>query len=81
MRAGIFWIVVSFGLIAWGYFQPYDSTDTPPNRSGVVPLTDGLTGCQYLRTPWPSSITPRMGRDGKQICVDATPQSKDGTGV
>lgn len=34
---------------------------------GVDVMVDGLTGCQYLRTGR-TGITPRMGRDGKQIC-------------
>lgn len=72
MKAGIFWIFVGVCGIAYGYFQPYDDTDTPPKRSGVLPLTDGLTGCQYLRTPWPSAITPRMDADGKHICKKDT---------
>jgi len=79
MRAGIFGIVVGLGLMVWGYFQPYDDTDTPPTRSGIVPITDALTGCQYLRTPWPSSLTPRMGEDGKQICKRAAAQTKGPT--
>ena len=32
---------------------------------------DQLTGCEYLTRGQPaSSLTPRMGRDGKQICTD-----------
>lgn len=44
----------------------YDNSDAPPVRSGMVPLTDHLTGCQYLRTF--SGITPRLRADGTQIC-------------
>ena len=28
---------------------------------------DDLTGCQYLRT-YKGGITPRLNKDGKQIC-------------
>lgn len=36
-------------------------------RSGMTPLTDYRTGCQYMGYGF-SGITPRMGADGKQIC-------------
>lgn len=72
MRAAFVLACITFAL-AWSYFQPFDDSDTPPKRSGVIPFTDALTGCQYLKTPWPSSITPRLGQDGKQICKKDTP--------
>lgn len=36
-------------------------------RSGVKPVTDALTGCQYLITR-DGGITPRLDADGKHIC-------------
>lgn len=45
-----------------------DDSDAPNGpRSDMYPLTDHLTGCQYLGHD-SRSITPRMGADGKQIC-------------
>jgi len=35
-------------------------------RSGMEPMTDALTGCQYLRVPG-GGITPRMDGNGKQV--------------
>lgn len=35
--------------------------------SHMQPLTDHLTGCQYLTTRW-GGITPRMSDEGRQIC-------------
>lgn len=45
-----------------------DDTDNKVTgeRSGVVPITDHLTGCQYLKTLW-GGITPRMDSDGNQV--------------
>ena len=45
---------------------PKDDTDSPDGRNGMVLLTDHLTGCQYLRAG--GGVTPRMDRNGKQIC-------------
>lgn len=45
-----------------------DDSDMPDGRvSGVSVRTDHLTGCQYLVSPG-DGITPRMDRDGKQVC-------------
>lgn len=44
-----------------------DDTDAPGRRSGMRLSTDYRTGCQYLASPW-GGITPRMDRNGKQIC-------------
>lgn len=40
---------------------------------GILSVSvDEKTGCQYLIfTGSQGGITPRMGRDGKQVCVDA----------
>lgn len=35
-------------------------------RSGMVPMTDQLTGCQYLRVR-EGGITPRLGTNGSHI--------------
>ena len=46
---------------------PYDSTDEPPQRSGMTLHTDALTGCQYLGLP-SGGLTPRMDSTHRQIC-------------
>jgi hypothetical protein len=44
-----------------------DNSDTSRwNRSGMGVHIDALTGCQYLTS---NGITPRLGADGKQICL------------
>lgn len=45
-----------------------DDTDPPNGRSGLTLYTDNLTGCQYLAIHYNSGLTPRMGKDGKQVC-------------
>jgi hypothetical protein len=47
--------------------RAYDDSDNAPTRSGVRIVNDHLTGCQYFQT-WLGGITPRMDRDGKQVC-------------
>lgn len=44
-----------------------DDSDPPDGSSGIKPRTDALTGCQYLTYP-AGGITPRMDRNGKQVC-------------
>lgn len=46
---------------------PYDDTDPPGARSGLIPYTDALTGCQYLAVP-ATGVTPRLDVSGKHIC-------------
>lgn len=48
-------------------FAPKDDSDSPTARSGMLVLTDHLTGCQYLATAR-GGITPRWTRDGEQVC-------------
>ena len=45
-----------------------DDTDAQSwgERSGMMPMTDARTGCQYLSVSG-GGITPRLGRDGRQI--------------
>jgi hypothetical protein len=47
--------------------RDFDDSDAAPMRSGLRIKTDNLTGCQYFVTI-AGSITPRVNRDGKQIC-------------
>lgn len=42
--------------------------DSNGTKTGLVIFTDTMTGCQYVRTFGRDGITPRLGRDGKQIC-------------
>lgn len=44
----------------------HDDSDPTGGSSGMMVYTDNLTGCQYLGH---DSLTPRMGNDGKQICI------------
>lgn len=54
-----------------GCDQGSDNSDMPDGRkSGVAVRYDALTGCQYLEGTR-GGLTPRMGRDGKQVCADA----------
>lgn len=47
----------------------YDSTDNweTQKRSGLVLYTDYGTGLQYIKGGPFGGITPRIGRDGKQM--------------
>lgn len=48
---------------------PVDDTDLSERvRSGMRPLTDYSTGCQYLTTIR-GGITPRLDPAGRPICV------------
>jgi hypothetical protein len=38
-------------------------------ETGFVIYTDDYTGCQYVRPAYHEGLQPRMGRDGKQVCV------------
>lgn len=50
------------------YVVPIDSSDvTRYQRSNMEVYIDNLTGCHYLRNAF-GSITPRMDKDGKQVC-------------
>lgn len=51
------------------WFTPYDDSDDKQakERSGLSVYTDHLTGCQYLGKTF-GPPTPRMGKDGKQVC-------------
>ena len=47
-----------------------DDSDPAEGTSGMTPRTDALTGCQYLTYggSYGAAITPRMDRNGKQVC-------------
>lgn len=42
--------------------------DQNGQKTGLVLFTDVATGCQYVRTIYRDGITPRLGKDGKQVC-------------
>lgn len=44
----------------------YDSTDTGKVRSGMKPMVDAATGCEYLHVAF-GGVTPRIGAAGKQM--------------
>jgi hypothetical protein len=66
------WIALgSLLIIAIGLLPPArDDSDPPNGRSGMTPLVDAKTGCEYLIRGGliGATITPRMGADGKQVC-------------
>lgn len=55
------WLMFKTGLTA-------DDSDGA-SRSGLVTYTDATTGCQYLSAGG-SGITPRMDKDGYQVCAE-----------
>lgn len=61
-------IVAGLSILSWVFPSPFDATDNAIAglRSGMNVMTDHETGCQYLSTL--AGITPRLGRDGMQIC-------------
>lgn len=69
------WVVIFFLIgLAISFFVRFthvgmDDTDSRQDGkiSGLRPRTDYGTGCQYLETR-DGAITPRLGRDGKQVC-------------
>lgn len=60
--------VAVVGTFLLDYFIPYNDTDPPGARSGFKLYTDHLTGCQYLRAGLLGGTTPRLDRNGRQIC-------------
>lgn len=64
-----FGAVLCFWVAMWvvDLMTPFDETDTPPSRSGVVVTRDAKTGCEYLKTFF-GSITPRLDVKGKPFC-------------
>jgi len=63
------WLVIGFALAFALSFLPInrDSTDPAwPGRSGLRPLTDAKTGCQYLATA-DGALTPRLKANGEQM--------------
>lgn len=59
-------------LLIWlSHDWPYhDDTDPPDGHSGLSLYTDHRTGCQYLGVLF-GGLTPRLGPDGRQLCVPA----------
>ena len=65
----LFWVgLMVMASLAISHFTDIgrDNTDSPTERSDMRLLIDHGTGCQYLNRG--SAITPRLGRDGKQVC-------------
>lgn len=62
----VVWFIICWVLI---YFQSIDTTDIDKhNRSGMKLYIDNMTGCHYLEAGMIGGITPRLDRNGKQIC-------------
>lgn len=58
-------LLITFAI--WTFPFNRDTTDGEwPNRSGMRPRTDALTGCQYLETSG-GGITPRIGSRGRHL--------------
>ena len=62
-----FALIAQAGIDALGWRHLDDTDSASGDRSGVKPRIDYGTGCQYLETAG-GGITPRLGRDGKQVC-------------
>ncbi len=62
----VFMSVIGLASAVYLGFVPKDNSDSETGRSGMNIHTDALSGCQYLSRA--STLTPRMGADGKQIC-------------
>lgn len=67
-----FWLFVIFSILV-SFLTPYDSTDDRANgrRSGMRLYIDHRTGCQYLsggNLLGATGITPRLDKNGKQVC-------------
>ena len=64
------WLLIGLAVVLVVDWMPVGRDDTDPGawgtRSGLVPSTDTLTGCQYLRNPG-GGITPRMTSEGKHL--------------
>jgi len=65
------WVVLVV-VLAWAIgITPYGRDDSDggtwgSGRSGMEPMTDALTGCQYLRVP-SGGITPRLDGHGRHV--------------
>jgi len=64
----LFAIVVSVQIVYHFSGIGRDSTDVPDtlSRSGLKPLVDNMTGCQYLETK--HGVTPRLDSTGVPMC-------------
>jgi hypothetical protein len=63
----LFALFIAINIILWVVpDRARDDSDSLTERSGMMVLTDHLTGCQYL---YRGSITPRMDAGGKQLCT------------
>ena len=78
IKLALIWIVAAGVFVAvLSRWQPTDSTDySTSDRSGLKLHTDAMTGCQYLSTSG-GGITPRLDRNGHQICNEPAEQAKD----
>lgn len=58
-------VIALVKLLNW--LIPYDDSDSPPRRSGMVIYKDHLTGCEYLGKFF-GGVTPRLDTNGRQVC-------------
>ena len=68
---GLFKTIAAIFILSWIFYWLSfwkDNTDPPLGRSGLEIKVDNLTGCQYLQSR--RGLTPRLGKDGKQLCED-----------
>lgn len=67
----LFLILYGFISLVSLIITPIDNSDKSFfKRSDLKIHTDYKTGCQYLSTFW-GGITPRLDKDGKQICIES----------
>lgn len=65
-------VVLIVYFLSWALNQmPLGRDDTDAKtwgggRSGMIPVTDALTGCQYLKVPG-GGITPRLDAYGRHL--------------
>jgi hypothetical protein len=68
LTAFVLFLLVGGAVGAYVAIQPHDDSDPPGGRSDLSIRIDALTGCQYLSAGWRGGLTPRLDRDGHQIC-------------
>lgn len=70
-KSQIFFILIIMLIVALALFvldkQCNTNNELSLNNKNMFVYVDDLTGCQYLRT-YKGGITPRLNKDGKQIC-------------
>lgn len=69
-----FWVITVMLILS--FFSVDNSDKNAFIRSDMSLKTDYLTGCQYLTTFW-GGITPRLDKDGKQVCIEVNNETQN----